>query len=463
MHRLAIGSVLLVALACGDGGEGAMGDECNPESSNCEASLRCVELMDATFACHLPVEVRGDVVNAFTGAPIDGAHVIALDGVPVAVSDVAVSDIDGRYSLEIPWPRAEDGSPAVDNHTLRASADGYETFPSGVRRALPISADSAAEIDGTWVIENTSTRIALLELEDTASARASIRGTVQSDRGAGVLVVAEGPSTRTAVSDLSGGYTIFNLPPGDYDVRGYAADLQLTPESVTLGAEPAVGVDLVEASSPELGSLSGNISIVNAPGGSATSVVLVVESTFIESLGRGEVPPGLRAPRTGVPSINGAFTIEGIPQGDYVVLAGFENDQLVRDPDELIAGTGFVRVSIPGTTDLAEGFKVTEALDVIGPGRDVPEPVTEAPVLEWADDSSEEYYEVVVLDAFGNLAWETTVPGVSGSDTVQVTYEGPLETGMYYQFRATSFRMPGGGAATPIAATEDLRGVFYVP
>jgi hypothetical protein len=33
--------------------------------------------------------------------------------------------------------------------------------------------------------------------------------------------------------------------------------------------------------------------------------------------------------------------------------------------------------------------------------------------------------------------------------------------GMYYQFRATSWRMPGGTAG-PISNTEDLRGVFYV-
>jgi hypothetical protein len=56
---------------------------------------------------------------------------------------------------------------------------------------------------------------------------------------------------------------------------------------------------------------------------------------------------------------------------------------------------------------------------------------------------------------------EGNVPGVSGSSTVNVAYGGPLEPGMYYQFRATSWRL-SGAVPGPISNTEDLRGVFYV-
>ena len=38
---------------------------------------------------------------------------------------------------------------------------------------------------------------------------------------------------------------------------------------------------------------------------------------------------------------------------------------------------------------------------------------------------------------------------------------GPLDPGMYYQFRATAWRSPGGKPG-PVSTTEDLRGVFYV-
>ena len=104
---------------------------------------------------------------------------------------------------------------------------------------------------------------------------------------------------------------------------------------------------------------------------------------------------------------------------------------------------------------------MTEALEVFGPGVDAPEVVDAQPTLSWADDSSEDGYVLVIYNALGELVWETEVPGVSGSASVDVPYEGPaLEPGMYYQFRATSFRDPPNGDRTFISRTEDLRGVF---
>jgi hypothetical protein len=202
-------------------------------------------------------------------------------------------------------------------------------------------------------------------------------------------------------------------------------------------------------------------------------VVLVVESTFNDTFVRGEVPRGLRAPLSGEPSITGEFSIEGVPEGSYVVLAGFENDDLVRDPDPNIAGTQIVTVDMPtpGDTVSLDSFKITEALNVVSPGREDPEEVTEAPTLTWADDSSEDFYTVVVYNAYGELVWCLSdqmmgcdggnVDRVTGADNVEVQYDGPLEPGMYYQFRATSWRQSGGNPG-PISQTEDLRGVFYV-
>ncbi|MBW2735350.1 MAG: hypothetical protein JRH20_23445 [Deltaproteobacteria bacterium] len=57
------------------------------------------------------------------------------------------------------------------------------------------------------------------------------------------------------------------------------------------------------------------------------------ESTFDALQKRGESPAGLRAG-----DVASDFSIENVPPGDYVVLAAFENDDLVRDPDESIGG-----------------------------------------------------------------------------------------------------------------------------
>ena len=91
-----------------------------------------------------------------------------------------------------------------------------------------------------------------------------------------------------------------------------------------------------------------------------------------------------------------------------------------------------------------------------------PEEVSTAtPTLVWADDSSEDGYTVRVFDAFGIQIWETELGPVTGSSTVSVAYAGPaLEPGMFYQFRATSFREHNGNRSA-ISTTEDLEGVFY--
>jgi hypothetical protein len=151
---------------------------------------------------------------------------------------------------------------------------------------------------------------------------------------------------------------------------------------------------------------------------------------------RGEVPRGLRAPRTGVPNVAGDFSIDGVPDGSYVVLAAYENDDLVRDPDTNISGTDFVRIDVSiddgRTLSMSDSFKVTEALAVFAPGATEPEAVNTAPTLRWADDSSEDWYDVRVFDAFGDEVWSSLeLPGVSGQDEVSVEYGGPLDPGMY--------------------------------
>lgn len=471
------------ALVCGETeepGKGtcgiAEGDTCDPAKPLCAGTMVCAELQAGGYACYPPVVVTGLVFDAKTTAGVPGAHVIALDEQSTAMTDVAVTDAMGNYKLKLPVVRGADGAPIDLSFTLRSSASGYQTFPGGLRTALPIKTTEAVADKKAWVIDTTLTDISMIPLPMDQQGLPSVSGKVLAAEGAGgVLVVAEGGATGiSAVSDKAGGYTIFNVPNGSYTVHGYAAGLQLTPAMAMVAGKPLTGVDL-KVSTDALGEISGNVNIVNAPGGSVTSVVLVVKSTFSDTFVRGEVPRGLRAPLSGAPSISGAFTISKVPAGEYIVLAAFENDGLVRDPDPNIAGTQIVTVSMPTpgmNVSLSDSFKITEALQVFGPGVNDPEPVTTAPKLRWADDSSEDFYTVVVYNAYGERVWcladasimmgcdGPNVPKGTGSE-VSVDYGGPMEPGMYYQFRATSWRSPGGTPG-PISQTEDLRGVFYV-
>jgi hypothetical protein len=180
-----------------------------------------------------------------------------------------------------------------------------------------------------------------------------------------------------------------------------------------------------------------------------------VESTFGDTLGRGEVPRGLR-----VTNVSGAFKIADVPAGKYVVLAAFENDKLVRDPDTSIGNTATLHIGVAGAPVDAGNFKITEALAVVRPGAAQVETATAPVSFVWADDSSEDHYVVEVFDNFGAMVWANdNVPSVKGMQNVSVAYGGPaLTSGGYYQFRATSMK-----GAVPISRTEDLLGVFLAP
>jgi hypothetical protein len=439
---------------------------------NCKDNRTCELVSDGSYACFDPVIIRGDVFDSATELPVEGAHIIAVDETGAAATDVAISDAEGSYELQVPVVRDPDGTLVEGTFTLRVAAADYLSYPHGLRTALPIDATQATDEEkGIWLVQNALTDIALIALSLEKQGQGSISGSVVADPGdtgpEGVLVVIEGESEEPlfGFSDMSGNYTIFNVPAGDWELHGYKAFLQLDPAPVSLSdGEDITGIDLTANTKP-FGSVTGSINIVNAPGGLKTSVVLVPESTFSEAFVKGEVPPGLRAPAPPEgPSIDGSFSIEGVPDGDYVVLAAFENDLLVRDPDPSIAGTQILHIQVPDgmsyDINIASSFKVTEALAIVSPGADEAELVEGNLVFVWKDDSSEDKYSIVVYNAFGDEVWmDNNLPRVTGSENVTVDYDGiSLEPGMYYQFRAMSWRDDG-----PISQTEDLLGVFFTP
>ncbi len=448
--------------ACG----GDDDSSCDPlAQSGCGEGLVCEEVRDGTPACFAPMIVRGRVFDLADDAAVAGARVVALDENGSPAGAVAISAADGSYELRVPTPRAADGSPEAADLTLRADAPTYQTFPSGIRQALPLDTGSPVLEDGKLIVESALTDLGLIAL-GAGAGTATIAGTVEAPpSGLGVLIVAEtssgagGATGYTAVADRDGDFAIFNLPAGSYSVTAYVQGASYAPASVELAADADERVDLA-LDGRALGTVDGTVQIVNAPGGSLTTVLLVVESTFDETLARGFAPPGLRVPGAGLPAdVSGEYQFTGVPAGRYVVLASFENDGLVRDPDTSIGGTSILHIDVVGgQATTVDGFKVTEALAIIGPGAEGPEAVTGAPMLRWQDDSSEDAYDIVCFDALGDIAWQTSIAGLSGEDPA-LPYGGPaLQPGMYYQFRVTSMK-----DGTPISRSEDLRGVFYLP
>lgn len=467
---LAAGSLL----ACGDDDEAD--GACVPGTAEgCRGDRVCEEVTGGEPACFAPLVLRGRVIDLASGAGVEGATVVALDVNGSARSTVVLSDDDGEYEIGLPVRRDERGAPVQDAVTLRVAAAGYQEFPSPPREALPIeltatdgSAGDDAGAASALIVMNAATEVGLIALPSEAAAFATIEGAIEHEIGAGALVVAvQGErAVATAIADLDSVFTLFNVPAGETRVEAYAAGMQVMPETRVVETRARVQDVVLEATTVGLARVSGSVSIVNAPGGLTTSVILVLESTFVQSPGiaRGTAPLGLRVQR-----VSGAFEIEGVPPGKYAALAAFENDQLVRDPDEGIAGTAVVHIEVAanaGEVDLGESFKITEALAVVAPGASgiAMLPSAQDPTFSWADDSSEDGYELRVFDAFGELVHEALdVARVSGSETATYTWSGAdLTPGMIYQFRVMSYRegRAVGGSRAYISATEDLRGVF---
>lgn len=449
---------------------------CDPADDLCGQGLRC-EAVDTAdeeeYRCYEPVVLQGVVFDAETEEAIENAHVIAFDEERSALSDVAITDEFGEYDMELPTVRSPEGEPVEQLVTLRASAHNYQTFPGGIREAQPIDAGAGDYVDDRWIIDTAQTDVALIELPEPQRGHAAIHGSVDIEGGlGGVLVVAEPegvdfedheePAAYSGVSGLDGSFTIFNVEPGDYDVRGYLADYQIESEAIAIDDQDVEEVVLSRASQEPV-DVTGNIQIVTTSG--ETSVLLMVASTFDAFTVRGEVPAGLRAPKTGAPDIDGAWTIEGVPAGQYVVMAGFENDDLVRDPDEGIAGTDIVYIEVPEEGEefnVEQSFKVTEAVETLGPGVESPEGLGERPMLEWGGISNADWYDITVFNAFGDIVFEEEEFPHSGGGGAEfeLEYDGDFQPGMYYQFRVISYR-EAGNDVTPNSSTEFLRGVFY--
>ena len=448
----------LFASACGDDG----GGPCDPTANTgCDNGAVCEVVTGGAPACFAPLIIRGDVFDLADAHALDGARVVGLDVNGSPRSSVAVT-AGGNYELRIPSERGAGGVPVGANITLRVDAAGYLSFPAGIRQALPIDTTSAVAENGGYVVDSALTKVGLLRLPGTAGT-ASLTGHVAvAPSPSGVLVVAETAATPgsgfSAIADTSGDYEIFNLAAGTYTVRAYSLGTNYTPGSIPLAAGQAGTLDLA-LDSVGASKVSGTVNLVS--GAPVTSVILVVASTFDPTLARGESPPGIRAPAPGtVPNISGPWSIAGVPAGRYVALAAFENDGAVRDQSGG-GNTGLVFIDVVAGQDLpiGQGFKVTPAIQLVGPGATAAEMVTAAPTLSWLKLSSAKDYHVEVFDALGNVAMDHHT---NDGAIISVPYTGPLQSGMYYQLRVTAF----DGATpvpNPISSTEDLRGVFFVP
>jgi hypothetical protein len=445
----------------------------------CSGGAVCEPLAGGGTACVAPLVVKGQVTDLVTGAAVAGARVVALDPNRAPASPVATTDAGGNYTLNVQATRASNGAPAAEI-TLRADAQNYQSFPGGIRSALPIDLSTATSSDGHWEFQGALTNVGLIPLPDT-STLLSISGTLQQPATrVGLLVVAEpqaGGTGLTAIAGSDGSYKIFNVPaaasPGiSYEVKAYGRGVNYTPQTATLtlgSTPPTVDLTLKNATTA---TINGSL-IFNSGAATPTSVALVVESTYDAVLDRGESPPLLVAQ---VPS-GSTYTLAGVPDGTYIALAAFGIDGDVRDvsdtgntaPVEVVIQNGAL-VGTLGQFKLVGAIELTSIDGVAVGSSGVPIQLrSDTPEFVWAKApsyASADTFQIEVFDAFGKGIWTYSQSG-SGSGPFTATYGSdgqadPLQSGMYYQLRIKAL-----DGATPIpnalSQTEDLKGVFFKP
>lgn len=456
------------------------------DASTCADGQVCEEVVGGDPACFAPVELKGMVFDAETDAGIGDAQVVALDASGEAVTLTATTDGAGDYSLTVPAARNADGTVADNSSvTLRVDADAYLAFPAPPRFAIPIDLTKAVDDgSGPLVVDNTvgATDVALFVLD--AGAYGTIKGTISAD-AAGALVVAEqaGEAVATAIVGADGSFTLYNVPADvETTVTAYGQGVGSDTQTATVADGGTENVALT-LDATGLATVTGDVNPVNAPNwdGQHTSVLLVVESTFNDLTKAGYMPAGLRD--GSLSSGDLSFSIPDVPPGKYVVLAAFETDGLVRDPDLSQGNTSIRHIEVTdageivslvdplsGSTESLTGIKVTDPLETVYPGATGLEIIDAAPTFQWSKDPGAARYEFRIFDAYGALVYEDLeVAQPGGSGPVSYVADGfVMEAGMIYQFRAASMDSPlpvdPGDTSYTLSTTEDLLGVFqYEP
>jgi hypothetical protein len=208
-------------------------------------------------------------------------------------------------------------------------------------------------------------------------------------------------------------------------------------------SDAAVVDDRKDASSSPTGStVEGSVVFVDARGATSTSVILAPAGFDPDKLHE-RAPDGPK-----VSGIDGAWRLENVAAGTYVVLAGFENDGLVLDPRTkpptiVVSGDPKDTVSVPAQT-LVGALRIVTIT-----------PKSAEASVTIADEADEDGYAFSLLDMTSTVVASEERSGSTGVAEVTFAIGKNLAVPLKYRARVQAKK---GGVVTTEA--EPLRGVF---
>jgi len=356
---------------------------------------------------------------------------------------------------------------SIGNYQLKISAQGYNSSPPPRVPPLPVKVYSN---------QTTTVTIELFPIDPNLTVGA-ISGEVRSGGNpvAGALVIAEvAGDSFTTISSADGSYVLYNVAAGSANVTAYIKGLNFpTLNAVTVTADTTTTDQNLVASGVANGTISGNLQFV--AGGTARTT----DVTLIDLVTR-EVIPGLRV----YTDANNDYSMSGLPNGDFEIVASMLNDGNVIDPDEAVTqGDPLVTVTSGSAVPATRSFKITGAVVMdtpSTPANNVVPVLTATPTFTWHSESSYSSasgFAIEVINESGETVWggfggfdpvvgDPTVLVLGGTYTID--YAGPaLQSGRYYQLRIYAMKnvtttpdYPNGYKL--ISVTENLDGVFKV-
>ena len=395
--------------------------------------------------------LSGLVTDANSGTALEGVTIIVFDANNnLPVGSTLVTDATGNYSVTL----------TPGTYYIKAYSQGYQQVPPKGITPLSFAVTDGQTTDNPFSMFPSS-----------VANGGYISGNVGQG---GVLVIAnDGVNGYSTISDENGNYTIYNVPAGTYTVNGYTSGYngtEVTNTLVDINTETP-NIDIVMTAGAT-GSVSGQVTFL-ATGNIEVDVALIDVYTK-------EVIPGLFTQ-----TISQQYTINNVPNGNFIARATFANDDRVVDPDWIVK-FGEPTVSV-AANNVSLDFSCTNSVKLVAPTNAATsvqpiEITTTTPTFEWTAYAATSDYVIEVSDASGNVIWggfgfdavnqvptkNVIIPSSStsvvfGDVSVGTAPTAQLEVGKIYRWRIYASKDAQNAAGwSLISASEDQRGLIKI-